>query len=90
MNDEKIKVVTEALSHPKTHSFGSWLAAIIANSANWYVEFASPIVSVLVSILSLVLVITGIRVNTLKRKKILLEAEFKEKREAAKCVKKTK
>jgi hypothetical protein len=75
MSEEKIKIVSEVLNHPKAASFGSWIAAAIANGANWYVEYASPIVAAIVSILSLVLVITGIRVNTLKQRKLSVDLD---------------
>lgn len=75
MSGESKNLATEIATHPKTTVFFSWLVSVLTNGAAWYVEWASPIVAALISISSVILIVTGIRLNITNNKKTKLDIQ---------------
>lgn len=75
MSEESKNLATEIVTHPKATVFFTWLVSFITNGAAWYVEWAYPIVASLISISSIVLIFTGIRLNITNNKKVKLDIQ---------------
>lgn len=73
MSVELKNLATEMTTHPKMVSFMSWLIVTLTNCANFYVDYASPIVTATIPVLSVILIFTGIRLNISNKKKIDME-----------------
>lgn len=85
MSVELKNLATETMVHPKVVSFMSWLVVTLTNCANFYVEFASPVVTALIPVFSVILIFTGIRLNISNKKKI--DRELKKEDDELKAIK---
>lgn len=72
MSDELKQAATQVITQVATHPKTAWLTVFIVNMSEWYVEWISPVVVALTSILSFVVMILLVRyhwINTDKLKK---------------------
>lgn len=67
-----IQATTQVVTHHKT----AWLAVIIVNMSEWYIEWVSPIIIALTSILSFVLLILLVRYHWINTDKLKLDIEL--------------
>ena len=72
MNEEAKQVVSSIVTHPKT----AWMTVFFVNLSEWYIEWVSPVIIALTSILSFVIMLLLLKYHWLNTKK--LEMEIKE------------
>lgn len=65
------QIMTQAATHPKT----AWLTVFIINISEWYVEWISPVIIALTSMLSFVIMILLVRYHWLNTDKLKLDIE---------------
>ena len=65
------KILEEIIANPKT----SFLAVATTNFSNWWIDWGSPIISAVSSILSIVLLVVLIRYHLQNTKKLIRENE---------------
>lgn len=70
------QVTTEIATHPKT----AWFTVLLVNVSEWYVDWASPVISALTSIASFIVMVLLVRYHWMNTKHLKLTIEEQIKR----------
>lgn len=71
MSAEIKQIATQVITHPKT----AWLSVFIVNVSEWYIEWISPVIIAMTSILSLIIMILLVRFHLLNTQKLKIDIE---------------
>jgi len=76
MNSELKQAATQTITQVATHPKTAWLTVFMVNIAEWYVEWVSPVIIALTSILSFVIMILLVRYHWINTDKLKLDIEL--------------
>lgn len=76
MSTELKQAVTQAVTQIATHPKTAWLTVFIVNMSEWYVEWISPVIVALTSILSFVIMILLVRYHWINTDKLKMDIEL--------------
>lgn len=76
MNEEAKQATIQVITHPKT----AWLTVFIVNISEWYIEWMSPIIIALTSILSFIMMILLVRYHWINTNKLKMDIEIQVKK----------
>jgi len=72
LKEAAIQAVTQTATHPKT----AWLTVFIVNVSEWYVDWISPVIVALTSILSFVIMLLLVRYHWINTDKLKRDIEL--------------
>lgn len=76
MSEELKQAATQAATQIATHPKTAWLTVFIVNMSEWYVEWISPVIVALTSILSFVIMILLVRYHWINTDKLKIDIEL--------------
>ena len=76
MSTELKQAATQAVTQIATHPKTAWLTVFIVNMSEWYVEWISPVIIALTSILSFVIMILLVRYHWINTDKLKMDIEL--------------
>lgn len=76
MSTELKQAATQAVTQIATHPKTAWLTVFIVNMSEWYVEWISPVIIALTSMLSFVIMILLVRYHWINTDKLKMDIEL--------------
>jgi len=76
MSEELKQAATQAVTQVATHPKTAWLTVFIVNMSEWYVEWISPVIVALTSIISFVIMILLVRYHWINTDKLKMDIEL--------------